>query len=543
MQFPIDTLIYSSSKPLMAQGPGKPGAEDPSFSDSLQQLPIVLPAEVDAEPGSPATGSALPLAGKPLPAVDESGLFPGVAAGLAATGESPAGHAIAEIEAKPFPGASARRPGEIDFTGLAAGGDRSAINPAIGSDHRTGDRTNNQTDPSDARSLLADARRNMRPGGNPEIADRQAKGGIATASGTAAVSTSPVLPSDADSADPIRSFAAVGRSGQALPTGHTKPTPVLPSSAVPHSGPPTDGLPERHRTANSRAASDTAQQVIAAAAVVRQATGSGVRPQITSQSQPPAVGSPGTTGLPEISAKDTVGAATRDPELTRLTTKPSESREIVTRSAGSNNLDSRTDSATDIAREPAVLKTSTEMQGGKNALAAALPAGPVTISIVPAGSPSPAASIPAPVPVAPIETPVFDPAWADALQDRVMWQAGRNIQTAEIRLNPADLGPLQVQISVDDNAAKITFSASHAVTREALETALPRLKDMLAENGVSLAGASVSEQSVSDRRNERNGHEPVEADLANEDGALSVSDQNPDRPSRKTAAGLVDTYA
>ncbi len=70
----------------------------------------------------------------------------------------------------------------------------------------------------------------------------------------------------------------------------------------------------------------------------------------------------------------------------------------------------------------------------------------------------------------------------------------RNVRGAELRLSPAELGPVQVQISLDDNVAKVAFTAGHAVTREALEQALPRLREMFADQGVTLGEASVSDQ-------------------------------------------------
>src|SRR5690606_3684503 len=85
------------------------------------------------------------------------------------------------------------------------------------------------------------------------------------------------------------------------------------------------------------------------------------------------------------------------------------------------------------------------------------------------------------------------PGWNEALGDRVAWMAGNRIQNAELRLNPAELGPLRVQISMDDGNASVTFTAQHPLTRDAIEQALPRLREMLADQGLSLQNASVSD--------------------------------------------------
>jgi len=95
-----------------------------------------------------------------------------------------------------------------------------------------------------------------------------------------------------------------------------------------------------------------------------------------------------------------------------------------------------------------------------------------------------------------IETPVRDANWGDRIGERVVLMANNQLKTAEIRLTPAELGPVRVQVNVEDGAANITFQAQHVVTREAIEQALPRLREMFAESGLSLGQTSVGEQNV-----------------------------------------------
>jgi len=95
-----------------------------------------------------------------------------------------------------------------------------------------------------------------------------------------------------------------------------------------------------------------------------------------------------------------------------------------------------------------------------------------------------------------IDAPVLDPAWQNAVNERVVWMAGRNLQSAELKLHPAELGPLQVQLSVDDKVVSVSISAAHPQTREALEGAIPKLREMLNEQGMDLGGASVDDGNV-----------------------------------------------
>lgn len=126
-----------------------------------------------------------------------------------------------------------------------------------------------------------------------------------------------------------------------------------------------------------------------------------------------------------------------------------------------------------------------------------------TLSPSPAGTVAPAGGGAAPTGQVPgsftIDASVLDPAWQNAVNERMVWMAGRNLQSAELRLNPAELGPIQVQLSVDEKAVSLSISAAHPLTREALESALPRLREMLSENGMDLAGANVSDGAVDAR--------------------------------------------
>ena len=66
------------------------------------------------------------------------------------------------------------------------------------------------------------------------------------------------------------------------------------------------------------------------------------------------------------------------------------------------------------------------------------------------------------------------------------------MKQADLQLNPPELGPLEVRISMVDDEARITFTASHPQVREALEMALPKLRDMLGSSGVQLLQVDVS---------------------------------------------------
>lgn len=84
------------------------------------------------------------------------------------------------------------------------------------------------------------------------------------------------------------------------------------------------------------------------------------------------------------------------------------------------------------------------------------------------------------------------PAFAGELGAEVRFMVEAGLQQAELHLNPADLGPIQIQLSLNGQAAEISLAAAHGATRESLQQALPVLREMLAEDGLQLAQAGVS---------------------------------------------------
>ncbi|MGE0583077.1 MAG: flagellar hook-length control protein FliK [Steroidobacteraceae bacterium] len=142
------------------------------------------------------------------------------------------------------------------------------------------------------------------------------------------------------------------------------------------------------------------------------------------------------------------------------------------------------------------------------------------------------ASEAAPRHAAPIQTPVGTPGWSDELAGRIAWIARDNLQSASIRLSPEHLGPLDVQISVRDGDAVVSFGASHADTRAALEQALPRLREMLASQGIALAQANVSEHAP------RHDQPPPQRLRA-----LAGDEPAPQEVTVRLPNGLVDLYA
>lgn len=87
--------------------------------------------------------------------------------------------------------------------------------------------------------------------------------------------------------------------------------------------------------------------------------------------------------------------------------------------------------------------------------------------------------------------PMGTPLWREEFAASVNLLATQNVTSAELRVQPAELGPIQVSIRIEGGEASIACSAQHAQTRQALEDALPRLREVLESNGISVGNASV----------------------------------------------------
>ncbi len=90
---------------------------------------------------------------------------------------------------------------------------------------------------------------------------------------------------------------------------------------------------------------------------------------------------------------------------------------------------------------------------------------------------------------------IQNPNWSQQMTQQVAYMVNGGLQQAEIKLNPAHLGPMKIKLSITDDQATVNFVAQHAPVREALDAALPRLKEMFEQQGLNLADADVSTQS------------------------------------------------
>ncbi|WP_143137313.1 flagellar hook-length control protein FliK, partial [Burkholderia ubonensis] len=139
--------------------------------------------------------------------------------------------------------------------------------------------------------------------------------------------------------------------------------------------------------------------------------------------------------------------------------------------------------------------------------------------------------------------------WTDALSQKVVFLSNAHQQSAELTLNPPDLGPLQVVLRVADNHAHALFVSQHPQVRDAVEAALPKLRDAMEAGGLGLGSATVSDGGfASQQQNPQQSFAGGQA-ARRGGGAPSGADATLDaaQPAATVAtasrAGLVDTFA
>ncbi|NMG33185.1 flagellar hook-length control protein FliK [Azoarcus sp. TTM-91] len=95
-------------------------------------------------------------------------------------------------------------------------------------------------------------------------------------------------------------------------------------------------------------------------------------------------------------------------------------------------------------------------------------------------------------PQLPVQTPAGQNGWAEDVGNKVVWMLGRAESKAELVLTPPNMGKVEVSIHLNGDQTTAHFVAASQAARDALEQALPRLREMLQQSGISLSQADVS---------------------------------------------------
>ncbi|MCO4887784.1 flagellar hook-length control protein FliK [Cupriavidus sp. WGtm5] len=211
--------------------------------------------------------------------------------------------------------------------------------------------------------------------------------------------------------------------------------------------------------------------------------------------------------------------------------------------AGTNAPDSRP------AANPFATAQATARAGET---AAASPDGTPAIAATLAGQATPAAAAAAasrPV----VTPPLYDSQWPQALGQQMIRLGTQGQHSAELQLNPPDLGPLKVVLNVVNDQAQAQFVSPHQAVRAAVEAALPHLRTALSENGIQLGHTSVGADGFASQAGNGNGQQqqaPGQGRGQAGFGGAAMASAEPGqgssataRPARVLGRGEIDTFA
>lgn len=146
-----------------------------------------------------------------------------------------------------------------------------------------------------------------------------------------------------------------------------------------------------------------------------------------------------------------------------------------------------------------------------------------------------------------VATPVRDPNWGKDFSQKVVWVAGQDKQSAQLTLNPPQLGPVEVTINVSRDQTTAVFSSPHIEVRQAIESALPQLREAMAAAGIQLGQASVNSESFRQQQEQQQAQAQSGQSRRHGDDGILAGDSGSDTIIRSTpikqGLGLVDTFA
>lgn len=130
------------------------------------------------------------------------------------------------------------------------------------------------------------------------------------------------------------------------------------------------------------------------------------------------------------------------------------------------------------------------------------------------------------------------PQWNQAMSERVLWMAAQNLTAADIRLDPPELGSMQVKVTVQQDQATVSFITPNPVVREALDQQATRLREMFADQGLNLVHVDVSDRHAHERQSGDEDDSSKHANKQDEADELQVLGQ-----SQPSSLRLIDHYA
>ncbi len=141
-----------------------------------------------------------------------------------------------------------------------------------------------------------------------------------------------------------------------------------------------------------------------------------------------------------------------------------------------------------------------------------------------------------------VDTPLRDASWPGDFAQKVVWLTTNDQKFAQLTLNPPQMGPIEISLNINKDSASAYFVSPNAEVREAIETALPRLREMLAGVGIELGQTNVSAQSSRQENGNQEARQSTPRWIADEAILDGASGRNQTIIAQR-GNSLVDTFA
>jgi flagellar hook-length control protein FliK len=146
-----------------------------------------------------------------------------------------------------------------------------------------------------------------------------------------------------------------------------------------------------------------------------------------------------------------------------------------------------------------------------------------------------------PTPTLRVNASVDSSDFAQGLTDRVSWMVDNGLNGARLQVNPPQLGPIELRISVQGDHAQVWMSTHSEVTRDALESSSPKLREMLSAQGFGQVSVDISQRSFQDRSAYSQPYERTSSTDRSAAAATAISTTTGSTP--RTSLGALDAYA
>lgn len=135
--------------------------------------------------------------------------------------------------------------------------------------------------------------------------------------------------------------------------------------------------------------------------------------------------------------------------------------------------------------------------------------------------------------------------FGQSLANRVSWLLGSGMNGAKLQVNPPQLGPIELRISVQGDHAQVWMATHSAVTRDALESSVSTLRDMLGAQGFGQVSVDISQRSFQERSPHSPPYTPPHerVPVANRDSVAAPAGASNVNSLPRSSLGALDAYA